>query len=198
MPAYSTDKGFTGSAKDKKQGGLGNNGGSDQYGANGVDTTGNYAGAVAKKKADAAAEAAKALTGGNNNTGSLPPGLNPLKYTKNKTSTKPATPGNITKAVVKTVGNLLTGGALGMIGEVAGSQEVTGQEDVTGLGLGYEGPTGQTTGADYDKAEASPAAAGVTDSKGIVPPVPIKKKKNTPLSNVGTLLSGSGGTLVAS
>lgn len=121
--------------------------------------------------------------------GKLPPGLNPAKYSPNPTPSYEATPQNIATALATalTVGGTTAPALIG--------GEITGLTDT--LGLGYEKPTGEVGGYDYDKSETTKAGAvnGMTTGQTMGPLLEKKKKKKNPEPGF-TLLEGAGGTLL--
>lgn len=211
MPAYSTDKGFTGSA-----GGMGGGGGTNGTGSDKEKKKKEQAELTTKERNLNALDALRGgkpqnldpATGkaigpkdpGTKSSSQLPPGLNPLKYSSNPNIQYEATPRNIATLV----GNIVTGkytSPLGMISEVIGAEETTGLTkeigDALGLGGGFEGPSTPIGGADYDRSEVTNAATGLTTSTfGTNKPTAKSKSNKKPPKPGFTLLKGVGGTLI--
>lgn len=200
--------------KERKAGGNGLGGGGAQYGADGADTPAKGPSAVDKKQkqreADAAKEKADAAAG-RNHTGdpnkaglpstrpgavpptSLPPGMNPLKYTNKPTQSFAPTPSNLAKVAGSAVGTL-TSPAVSAVG--MGISALT-DDEYDPLNP-FEKPEGMVGGA--ATAETSELEGQGTLGQSEFAPDEVKKKKKPAvptLSSIGTLLSGVGGTLVA-
>jgi hypothetical protein len=192
MPAYSTDKGFTGS-------------GSAYGGGKSTGSSGKGKDQEKKKKSGGflkkdpsqdpdVSEREKAIARGDGGRApdKLPPGLNPLKYSANPTPQFEGT----AKNVGTLVGGIISGAytsPLGMMAQLAGSDEVTGLSreigDMLGIGGGFEKPMADTTSGDYDRSETlKTTAMGGNGSTQ-------KKKPKTPKPGF-TLLKGVGGTLI--
>jgi hypothetical protein len=206
MPAYSTDKGFTGNAGGFGGGGSGggSNNSKDKNKNKGNKPTGGLFGdASVRDRSNAALDPkgsrsqaiGKELSkgGAGKGAGFVPDQLVP-QFSRQKVQkhmSRPPTAGNIITGALTALGI----GPATAIGTVAGSEEVTGVEgglmkDLTGLG--YEGPIGEA-----EHINSDPSQLG--ENKSLKPDGgPTKKKKNNPLGNqAGTLLADAGGTLVA-
>lgn len=199
MPAYSTDKGFTGSggglgsgAKDKDKDKKNKEGGALGMGAartRANERLSGFAGGLSeegqKSLTDKAGEGKSTVGPG---AGVLP--FQRTKVVKGKKAVNP-TVGGAAAAALKAA----TMGPLAAIGTIAGSEEVTGIEG------GILGPLGLGTGdvVDTERLESDPSQLGESGlAQSELAPPPAKKKKNIPLGNiVGTLLADAGGTLVS-
>lgn len=117
-------------------------------------------------------------------TKTLPPALNPIKYSPNPTPSYPATPENITTLITEN---------LPIVGNVIRATKTLTDEEYDPLNP-YSDPQGPVPGASYD-----PSQLGEDGQMGVEPtsPGPDKKKKKTPKPGF-TLLEGAGGTLLGS
>lgn len=187
MPAYSTDKGFTGTTKGPS--GLG--GGSAGTGGDRPSKTNPRESSVPTKGPG------KGKKKGPND---LPSGLNPLKYESNPTPSFEPTPENVAKVV-----GTIVGAVAGPVGTAA-QAAYTGYKALTDDEFDplnpFDNPTGTVPGSTYDASETiNPQTGQVTSQMGVNPiaaraSAEQKKKKKTATKPGYTLLEGVGGTLL--
>jgi len=142
-----------------------------------------------QRRKDAAAEqaAAKGPIGAKKDvTQSLPPGLNPLKYSPNPTPEVPATLENLTTLVTEN---------LPIVGNVIKGVKMLTDEEYDPINP-YGQPTGTAPGYTADPSQIGETAGmGVDGTLERASPVQ-KKKKKVEAKPGFTLLQGAGGTLL--